>query len=266
MNFLLFSLVFVFALSESELNYPDCSQFVTCKTCIATKLCGWCETSIQYNDSTTGPQCAGRPPGGREWICPSSFQNSFCPSYLCSKANYQCQPTNKSDGLPYADCFAACLPPVYSCNQSDAKCYEAPPGIGVSKPDCLKICSGGKYKCNKKNFQCEKAPDGVEFRDCQMDCFPPIYNCSETNRSCYIVPPGTIGGSDLNSCQKRCSKIAPSAPSAPSIPTPPVIQYQCDPVDLTCKKNATGQSLSECNATCGNPSNVTPVDLIGTHF
>jgi hypothetical protein len=107
-------------------------------------LLGWCETSIVYNDSTTGPQCAGRPPGGRECkldlcnhpfyfvsfhcifihfisfqllhccvvcssvgVCPSSFQNSYCPAYLCSKQNYQCQPTNKTDGIVLLLLFAS---------------------------------------------------------------------------------------------------------------------------------------------------------------
>lgn len=70
----------------------------------------------------------------RPGVCPSSFQNSYCPAYVCSKQNYQCQPTNKTDGLPFKDCFAQCLAPVYSCNLTDAKCYEAPPGFGDSMP------------------------------------------------------------------------------------------------------------------------------------
>jgi len=220
-----------------------------------------------------GPQCAGKPqdpnnppPNYKPWICPSSFQNSFCPSYVCDKAHFQCLATNKSNGLPYADCVNQCFPPTYACNLTSAQCYKTLPGTGVPLPDCQKICKGGFYKCNKVTYQCESAPNGKKFQECQQDCFPPIYNCSEQNKSCFVVPAGTPGGTSLPDCKARCGKKPPSAPSQPS-PSAPVQKdfYTCEDDTLICKKTPHGQSLSDCNASCGNPNNVTPVNLIGDY-
>jgi len=156
-----------------------CNAYSTCSECLAapSKLCGWCDTPVNYTDGAPGFNCAGFDQEGKSnpsWICHVQYRRDSCFDYGCSYAN-----------------------------ESAPVCYPLPEGQqGMTKEECLLGCkpSQGLYYCNNQTFQCEHC--NVKYCNTNLDCPGSYCQIDNSKPGPYICHGGIPDGCNT---QQKCS-------------------------------------------------------------
>ena len=83
-----------------------CNAYSTCSECLAapSKLCGWCDTPVNYTDGAPGFNCAGFDQEGKSnpsWICHVQYRRDSCFDYGCSYANESAPVCPPSSSTPF---------------------------------------------------------------------------------------------------------------------------------------------------------------------
>eukprot|EP01128_Nolandella_sp_AFSM9_P007383 TRINITY_DN4025_c0_g1_i1.p1 TRINITY_DN4025_c0_g1~~TRINITY_DN4025_c0_g1_i1.p1 ORF type:complete len:603 (-),score=141.31 TRINITY_DN4025_c0_g1_i1:59-1867(-) len=217
-------LVALFCVAVAQ-NENACAQYSSCSECIEIKNCGWCGQPVIYEDGSTGPHCAGKPPigvdppkGFKKWTCPVDYQNDACLGYVCSEDTFTCESAGSAGGgVPLEDCKKQCFPPTYECDESDYTCKQTEPGHGTDKPNC------------------------------EANCVDP--NAPEPSPA----PSGSPGPS------------ASPGPSGSPGPSSDPDTYVCDMVTGECVIGDEGLPKLDCIESCGKVTNSTPTHLIGDY-
>ena len=114
-----------------------------CTYCISHKYCGWCSTAVQYQDGTTGNQCAGFNPNTTKqpFTCTGSYSTEICTvGYQCNGTTGTCDMAQPGDGVPMAQCMTGCVAPMqgYRCDNVTKTCI--PDKSGGAKDLCAAYC------------------------------------------------------------------------------------------------------------------------------
>jgi hypothetical protein len=209
-----------------------CEQYMSCQTCIAAKLCGWCSDNVVYPGNQTGGQCAGFTPGhATPFKCNAVFSTETCEAgYKCDESNFQCKITAPGKGKTRTECESTCIDhgQVFLCNHTEKKCNPAKKGTphATSMSTCQAACVHPShhpsshhpsspqphhlYACNHTSGQCTVAPAGKGSAQsvCEQECKKinpkDSYACNHALKKCEKMPAGVPGGESLAKCEKAC--------------------------------------------------------------
>lgn len=229
-----------FALLCCTASADNCAAQTNCVDCVAEPLCGWCSVPVEYQDNSTGPQCAGYGAGSRPFICNAVYSTEVCQrGYLCDTGSGSCQLGPAGSGETLAECEAICHKTannVYLCDTTTKECNQVPAGTpgSTSLQICQAVCSGSAtpvpgpaaktYACNISDWTCSPTTPGHGASQlvCEQECNAnnSLFVCNYQDGSCVSVPPLTPNGVNLTTCQAQCSGITP-APIPPSPGPPP---------------------------------------------
>ena len=212
-----------------------CAKFMTCDTCIAEPLCGWCSHPVVYPGNITGPQCAGFDPRvPTPFACNGIYSTEQCiQGYTCDFTDYTCKLDKPGSGDTKAQCQANCKNDgkVYLCNETTKECHEVEPGTpgAASKLECESSCKHPTphpvtpdpnvtlWACNYSTGQCAQTEPGKGSSKevCEQQCKKQNqtqYMCNKFLQKCLKLPPG-IPGQNLEDCEKKCqNKPTPGPP------------------------------------------------------
>jgi hypothetical protein len=113
-----------------------------CTYCLSHQFCGWCSQNVQYQDGTTGNQCAGFNPNApkQPFTCSGSYSTEQCSvGYQCQ--NNSCVLAPPGDGVPLAQCQQSCKAPApgYRCDNATKQCV--PDKNGGDQNLCASYCN-----------------------------------------------------------------------------------------------------------------------------
>lgn len=217
-----------------------CSPYLSCQTCVAQPLCGWCSEDVVYPGNITGPQCAGfNSNGSTPFACNGIYSTEQCVSgYVCNETDFTCVKGQPGQGNTLPACESNCTNngQIYLCNKTSKKCYEVPRGTpgGSSYAVCEAACTHPSshpsssspqppptpaplYSCNFTSGQCEQAAagKGEALSVCEQQCQKSnvSYLCNKFLSKCIQLPPG-VHGDTMAQCEAECQvKPVPGPPS-----------------------------------------------------
>lgn len=134
----------------------------------------------------------------------------------------------------------------WTCDQATGTCRQALPGQGVKRDQCESSCTAGPakdvYGCKNGTKICKIVPPGTpgsaDRDSCNAHCFTPavkVYKCDAKTKKCAEVPAGTAGSSSKEVCEARGCDTG---------------VWKCDPDTLKCVEGGGKKSENLCEADC----------------
>lgn len=198
--------------------YKDCTHC----THAPSNLCGWCSQPVEYNNKSTGAQCAGFDSTGKPlgWVCHGTFYKGDCNDYGCDLTDIEhpkCKVCNDSScTLTKDQCNSTCKTPpkTYKCDNSTGTpvCKTCNVSYCTTSKDCpgsyCQIHGPGPWTCHGSPGPCPVK----DKKNCNSTCSPPKpanntkVKCNHWGGQCVQHPNGTTP----YECAHNCKNIAPT--------------------------------------------------------